>query len=137
MADFSDNYLGYLLARCSYEVSAQFHQKLKSEGVHVITWRVLASTRRQSRTVNDLAERVLVNQSTLSKALDRMENDDLIERQPVPEFRSKVAVSITEKGQELIDRLIDLANDYESISFRQMSNDDKKKLKQLLTQLID
>ena len=137
MPNFSDNYLGYLLARCSYEVSAQFHQKLKSEGVHVITWRVLASIRRQSRTVNDLAERVLVNQSTLSKALDRMENDDLIERQPVPEFRSKIAISITEKGQALIDRLIDIANDYESISFRQMSNDDKQKLKKLLNQLID
>ena len=137
MANFSDNYIGYLLARCSYEVSAQFHHKLKSEGVHVITWRVLASIRRQARTVNDLAERVLVNQSTLSKALDRMERDDLIERQPVPEFRSKVEISITEKGQELIDRLIDLANDYENLSLRQMSNDDMRQLKKLLHRLID
>ena len=137
MANFSENYLGYLLARSSYEVSALFHHKLKSEGVHVITWRVLASIRRQSRTVNDLAKRVLVNQSTLSKALERMERDELIERQPVPNFRSKINVSITEKGEKLIGRLINMANDYENRSFQHMSDEDMLQLKHLLHRLID
>ena len=137
MTDSEENYLGYLLARCSYEVSARFHQKLKSEGVHVITWRVLASIRKQPYTVNEIARLVLVNQSTLSKALDRMELDKLIERQPLPDFRSKINVVITEKGETLINRLINMANEYEDRSFKHMSEAEMQQLRFLLRRLID
>jgi DNA-binding MarR family transcriptional regulator len=137
MPDSTENYLGYLLARCSYEVSARFHQKLKSEGVHVITWRVLASIRNQPYTVNEIARRVLVNQSTLSKALDRMELDELIERQPLPDFRSKINVTITDKGETLINRLINMANEYEDRSFEHMSETEIQQLRFLLRRLID
>ena len=136
-AEFANNYLGYLLARCSYEVSAEFHQKLKEEGVKVITWRVLASIRNQSDTVNQLARKVLVNQSTLSKALDRMERDGLIDRARDPEFRSRILVSITGKGRKLIDRLIAIANDYEQDTFSNLSKTELKDLRRLLKKLVD
>ena len=137
MAEFSENYLGYLLARCSYEVSARFHQRLKSEGVHVITWRVLASVRKQSHSVNELARRVLVNKSLLGKALDRMESDKLVERQPIPEYPSKINVVITDKGEKLIQRLINMANEYEDRSFKHMSETQMQQLRFLLQSLID
>ena len=59
MADrFVDNYLLYLLARASNEVSAQFHARLKSHGLHVPEWRVLASlSDGDGMTVGELADR--------------------------------------------------------------------------------
>ncbi len=137
MPEFTNNYLGYLLARCSYEVSAQFHQKLKEEGVPVITWRVLSSIRQNADTVNRLAKKVLVNQSTLSKALDRMERDELITRQRDPEFRSKIKVQITKQGMKTIDRLIDIANQHEEQTFNRLSESDMQDLRGLLKKLID
>lgn len=137
MPEFTNNYLGYLLARCSYEVSAQFHQKLKEEGVPVITWRVLSSIRQNADTVNQLAKKVLVNQSTLSKALDRMERDKLIIRQRDPEFRSKIRVQISEQGMTMIDRLIDIANQHEEQTFNKLSESDMQDLRGLLKKLID
>jgi DNA-binding MarR family transcriptional regulator len=137
MPEFTNNYLGYLLARCSYEVSAQFHQKLKEEGVPVITWRVLSSIRQNADTVNQLAKKVLVNQSTLSKALDRMERDKLIIRQRDPEFRSKINVQISNQGMKMIDRLIDVANQHEEHTFNKLSESDMQDLRGLLKQLID
>lgn len=137
MPEFADNYLGYLLARGSYEVSAQFHQRLREEGVSVITWRVLASIQNQSNTVNELARKVLVNQSTLSKALDRMERDRLIRRQRVPEFRSKINVQITASGKELIDRLIIIANQHEDHSFSNMNEGELAELHRLLKKLVN
>jgi DNA-binding MarR family transcriptional regulator len=137
MPEFTNNYLGYLLARCSYEVSAQFHQKLKEEGVPVITWRVLSSIRQNADTVNRLAKKVLVNQSTLSKALDRMERDELINRQRDPEFRSKIKVQITKQGMKTIDRLIDIANQHEEQTFNRLSESDMQDLRGLLKKLID
>ena len=137
MPEFANNYLGYLLARCSYEVSAKFHQKLKDEGVSVITWRVLSSIREHADTVNQLADKVLVNQSTLSKALDRMERDQLIKRKQDPNYRSKTNIEITTKGKKLIDRLITIANDHEDSSFEHMTDQDVKDLRRLLKQLVD
>ena len=137
MPEFSNNYLGYLLARCSYEVSAQFHQKLKEEGVPVITWRVLSSIRHNADTVNEVAKKVLVNQSTLSKALDRMERDKLIQRQRDPEFRSKINVQITNQGIKMIDRLIAIANQHEEQTFNRLSESDMQHLRSLLKMLID
>lgn len=136
MPEFADNYLGYLLARCSYDVSAPFHAKLKQEGVTVLTWRVLSSIRNSSDTVNELATKVLVNQSTLSKALDRMERDQLIEREPDPEYRSKIKIKITSLGKDLIDRLIEIANSYGDESLDHMSAGDLQQLRDLLTKLI-
>ena len=137
MPEFTNNYLGYLLARCSYEVSAQFHQKLKEEGVPVITWRVLSSIRNKADTVNQLAKKVLVNQSTLSKALDRMERDKLISRERDPEFRSKIIVQITKQGMKVIDRLIDIANQHEEETFNRLSESDMQDLRGLLKKLIN
>ena len=136
MPEFTDNYLGYLLARCSYEVSAPFHAKLKEEGVTVLTWRVLSSVRNTSDTVNELAAKVLVNQSTLSKALDRMERDNLIERERDPEYRSKIKIRITSQGKNLIDRLIEIANDHGDQSLDHMTNADLQQLRLLLSKLI-
>jgi DNA-binding MarR family transcriptional regulator len=137
MPEFTNNYLGYLLARCSYEVSAQFHQQLKEDGVPVITWRVLSSIRDQADTVNQLAKKVLVNQSTLSKALDRMERDKLIRRQRDPEFRSKINIQITNQGMEMIDRLINIANQHEEQTFNRLSESDMQDLRGLLKKLIE
>ena len=137
MAEFSENYLGYLLARCSYEVSVRFHHQLKSEGVHVITWRVLASILKQPHTVSDLSLKVLMKQSNLVKALDRMERDNLIERQAMPESPSKVNVVITKKGEKLIHRLINMANEYEDSSFKHMNEAEMQQLRFLLRRLID
>ena len=136
MPEFSNNYLGYLLARCSYEVSAEFHQKLKQEGVSVLTWRVLASVQQQPDTVNHLAKKVLVNQSTLSKALDRMERDELISRNRDPEFKSRTHIAISEAGNKLIDRLIRIANEHEDHAFSNMSQTELKQLRGLLQKIL-
>ena len=136
MPEFAENYLGYLLARCSYEVSAPFHAKLKEEGVSVLAWRVLSSIRCQADTVNQIAAKALVSQSTLSKALDRIEKDGLITRERLPEYRSKTKVTITHSGKKLIDQLIDTANLYEDRSLDHMSAKELKELRSLLRKLI-
>ena len=57
---FVNDYLLYLLARASSEVSAQFHQRLKTHGLQVAEWRVLASlSDGDGMTIGELAARAL------------------------------------------------------------------------------
>ena len=136
MPHFTENYLGYLLAKCSHTVSASFHQCLKEHGVSVNTWRILASINDKPATVNELVEMVLTSQPTLSKTLDRLERDKLITRKRDNEHRRKVYIHITENGKTIIEKLIPLANKYEQERFKHMKPEDKQKLKQLLQELI-
>ena len=137
MSEFFHNYLGYLLARSSYNTSSELHQRFKREGVSVLTWRILAAVQESSKTVNQLAALVLVNQSTLSKALDRLEGENLIQRSQNQLQKRKTNIIITKKGLQLISRLIPIAKKYEKNSFSQLNKQEKSSLRAMLKKLID
>lgn len=137
MPQFVGSYLGYLLAQAGLKVNEEFHQYIKSQGVAVLTWRILASIQHEPTSVNELAKRVLVNQSTLSKALDRLERDELVVRTRDATQHRRVNVSIAPKGQEIVDGLIPIAKEYEERAFEHMPTGERKKLKLVLQQLID
>ena len=66
-----------------------------------------------------------------------MERDKLISRQRDPEYRSKIIVKISAQGRMLIDRLIDIANEYEEQSITNLSDADIRELRRLLSQLVN
>lgn len=136
MPDFTESYLGYLLAACSHKVSADFHQHLAEQGIPVITWRVLGSLQNGALTVNELVQKVLVKQSTLSKALTRMEANDLVRKTTNPEHRRQVYVELTARGKKKVTKLVETANQKEKSVFNTMPVKEQKKLKELLRQLL-
>lgn len=134
---FVENYLAFLLAKASHIVSSGFHQKLKQHSIPISTWRILGSCQHQERTVGELAELVLLNQPAMSKALDRIEKDDLIKRRKDPRNRRAVYISLTDKGLALVDELIPLANEHEQQIFSELSPEEKQQLAELLRRTIN
>jgi len=137
MSEFFHNYLGYLLARSSFNTSSELHQRFKQEGVSVLTWRILAAVQESSKTVNQLAALVLVNQSTLSKALDRLETEGLLQRSQNQLQKRKTNISVTTKGRRLISKLVPIAQQYEQHSFSQLNENEKTTLRKILKKLLD
>lgn len=80
---FVDDYLLYLLARASHDASAGFHAQLRAAGVAVPVWRVVATLygAPDGETVGTLAAACLMQQPTMTKLLDRMARQGLVERQ--------------------------------------------------------
>ncbi|MFJ2260858.1 MarR family winged helix-turn-helix transcriptional regulator [Streptomyces sp. NPDC087844] len=58
--------------------------------------------------VQEIAERVHLSQSALSRLIGRLEKDGLVERCMCPEDRRGVRVSLTEKGRTLHDEVLPL-----------------------------
>lgn len=56
-------------------------------------------------TIGTLAERLVVKHHTLTELLDRLEAVGLAQRQPDPEDKRVVLVSITPRGRAMLDRL--------------------------------
>lgn len=135
---FVDDYLAYLLARSSKLVSEQFHATVKAAGVSVNYWRVLASlSDGDGLTLNQLNERVLFNQPTLSKLVARMETEGLLERIKGEQDKRSILIYITPQGRDLVNQLLAKAKWHESEVLANYNQQQQELLKDMLRQLID
>jgi 3-hydroxy-9,10-secoandrosta-1,3,5(10)-triene-9,17-dione monooxygenase reductase component len=97
---FTEDYLPYLLARASHEVSSSFHASLKGWSLSVPEWRVLAClTEVDGLGVGQLAAMALMKQPSMTKVLDRMEAEGLVRRKATVEDRRRVLIHLTAKGR--------------------------------------
>ena len=133
---FLDNYLAFLLAKASHGISAGFHRELKKRGVSIGTWRVLASLSDGPCTVGDLAGFVLLNQPTMSKTLDRLAQEGLLERTRDNENRRSVQIALTARGRRMAAELIPLANAHETQAFAHLSAAERRQLIAFLRRTI-
>jgi len=112
---FVDDYLLYLMARASHVISSEFHEQLRRRGVSVPVWRVLACLVGSSgETVTGLAESCLLQQPTMTKLLDRMVRDGLVQRTQDSRDRRVVRVALTSRGAALAQELTQAARQHEA-----------------------
>ncbi len=57
-------------------------------------------------TPSEFAERSNVTRATITGLLDGLEREDLVQRQPYPEDRRKLTIVLTDKGRELISKML-------------------------------
>lgn len=134
---FVEDYLSYLLAKTGSLVAAQFHDVVRQAGLSVTEWRVLATlSDGVARTVGDLARLVLVPQPTLTRQLDRMAGDGLIERRGDPKDRRRAAIVPTPAGQARVAPLLLAAKAHESAIARRHDGARVAALKATLRDMI-
>jgi MarR family transcriptional regulator, organic hydroperoxide resistance regulator len=108
-------FLADLLARASHAVVQGFAQELRRQGASLPAWRVMAALSADSGpTVSALAEACLLQQPTMTKLLDRMARDGLVERKHDARDRRVVRVALTPEGRAVADRLVAAAERYEA-----------------------
>lgn len=137
MSKFSEDYLHYLLAQASAAASASFHAELAAEGIPIGEWRVLASLHPDlCLSVGELSKECLIQPSTLSRTLDRLENSELLKRSYTSEDRRQVRVELSEQGTKLANRLVKQARSQEKSLLASYSDEESNRLKETLRELI-
>ena len=112
---FVSNYLLYLLAAVSHEVSGEFHAHVRAQGLRVPEWRVLATLHNEDGAmVTTLAKISLLEQSHLTKIIDQMARRGLVTRRPDPADARRVRVHLTGEGAALAARLVADARTHEA-----------------------
>jgi DNA-binding MarR family transcriptional regulator len=112
---FVDDYLLSLLARASHVVSTEFHSRLRARGVSVPVWRVLATlSGGPGETVSTLANACLLLQPTMTKVLDRMARDGLVQRRQDSDDRRLVRIVLTPRGEAVVGELLAAARQHEA-----------------------
>lgn len=102
-----DSYISYALAAAHRKLHVELSDKLKALNVQVETWRVLQSLRvSKAITMRELANNVLMNPPTLTKLVDRMVADGLVQRQLSPHDQRRVHLTLTDLGVSLSDEIL-------------------------------
>lgn len=135
---FIDDYLLYLLARASHLISSEFHHELRRRGVGVPVWRVLASLVGSpgGETVTGLAEVCLLQQPTMTKLLDRMVRDGLVQRSQDARDRRVVRVELTSAGDALATELVAAAKQHEASVLARYPEPEAAALKDLMRGIL-
>ena len=112
---FLDRFLPCLLVRAAHAVAGSFHAELRRRGVDVPVWRVLAVlSDAPGETVTALAAACLLQQPTMTKLLDRMERDGLVQRAQDERDRRVQRVTLAPAGAARAADLIALAERHEA-----------------------
>ena len=136
--EFVPDYLLYLLAAASDAASAQFHAHVRTRGLRVPEWRVLACLYdRDGAMITRLARFSLIEQSRLTKIIIQMGERGLIRRQGDPEDRRRVRVYLTEEGRKLAGELVADARVHERELLQMLAGGDGARIKQSLASLIE
>jgi 3-hydroxy-9,10-secoandrosta-1,3,5(10)-triene-9,17-dione monooxygenase reductase component len=134
---FARNYLAYLLALASFNVSSEFHAMLKTWDMSVPEWRVLAClTDAEGLSVGELADMALMKQPRLTKVLDRMERDGLLKRRSTSSDRRRVTLHLTARGRTRVVPVQRAASRHETELLAQFTAAERATIKHALDLLI-
>jgi DNA-binding MarR family transcriptional regulator len=129
-----DEYPLYNLNRTSATYIDEMSKALKQVGLNQTQWRVLGILGdKNPSTVTGIARRSVLKMSTLTRMLDRMESDKLIERKLWEKDKRIVQVHITAKGRKYLGRAVQVGA---SIYARVFDGISDKQAQQLMLTLI-
>jgi DNA-binding MarR family transcriptional regulator len=131
-----EDHLGYHLRCLSNFVSLSFADKVEAEGVSVSQWvvmRVLYDG--HDMTLNETAEAVGVDNSSLSRMVERLVQKRLVDRRDGKDRRS-VSLALTSKGNKLVPRLAKLADENDEQFFGSLTTKQKEDLLRTVRHLL-
>jgi DNA-binding MarR family transcriptional regulator len=127
-----------LLSEASRKATADLERVLRPKGVPVEYWRVLEVLADESgRPMSALAEALSMRLPTLSKLVDRMVADALVQRAADPQDLRRVLVYISDPGLQLVTGLRDKVRRQRSALEASLGQEHGEALKRLLAAFID
>ena len=131
-----DSYLPYLLNRAGARIAASFSEEVRPLGATLQVWRVLAALREHDgRRMGGLSETTSIEVSTLTRLVDNMEKKGLVARRRNAADARAVMLHATPAGRRLTQRILPIAERYESEALAGFSAPEADTLKAALRRL--
>lgn len=131
-----DSYLPYLLNRAGARIAASFSEEVRPLGATLQTWRVLAALREEDgRRMGDLSETTSIEVSTLTRLVDSMEKKGLVVRRRDSGDARAVVLRVAPAGRRLTQRIVPIAERYESVALAGFNEAEAATLKAALRRL--
>ncbi len=131
-----DSYLPYLLNRAGVRIATAFSEEVRPLGATLQIWRVLAALRdKDGRRMGELSATTSIEVSTLTRLVDGMEQKDLVSRRRDTGDARAVLVHVTAAGRRLTQRILPIAERYETVALAGFTAGEAEVLKAALRRL--
>jgi DNA-binding MarR family transcriptional regulator len=101
-----DDFLPYVVLRLSHELTENLVVELRSVGVNLVRWRILAALAMEDGiTISEICDRAMMRQSAMSRMLMVMETENYITRRIRRGDERQVQVFLSANGRRLFDSL--------------------------------
>jgi DNA-binding MarR family transcriptional regulator len=131
------DFLPYLLNRAGLRIGLMFSKDIEPHDVTLPMWRVMIELwHKGDHRLGELSERTSIDISTLSRLLVAMQRKQLIVRRRSGLDGRALSLTLTERGQELSERIAPYALHYEDVAMRGLSPANVRRLKQLLNHVF-
>ncbi len=131
--DDPDANIGFLLHDVSRLLRMRFDRRARALGLTRAQWRVMAHLApRQGINQSSLAEILEVENITLGRHIDRLEDTDWVERRRDPNDRRAWCLFLTEKSRPVLDQMEVLATETQAEAMANLSENERGRLLELL-----
>ena len=131
-----DAHLGYWLRAVSNAVSQAFARKVEAEGVTVAEWVFLRALFDQDgMSPSQLAERMGMTKSAISKLADRLIEKELIQKGSSRVDRRGQTLTLQASAKRLVPRLASLADENDAEFFGGLSQGERSQLMKMLRKI--
>lgn len=133
-----DAFLPYLFHLITAGLNARFLERLRPYGVTVQRWRVLMTIMdRGPRSIGQLGRLTLIPQSALSRLIDQMERDGLVDRKINDADSRVVSVELTDHGRHIYHQLAPVAALHAAAIVEGFDDEEREALHGLLRRVLD
>lgn len=134
---FVAQYLPALLTQAAAHLVGDFAEQVRAAGLSVLEWRVLATLADGGPVpLGLLARRAATKQPTLTRLIDRLAQQTLVQREPDPQDRRQTLLRITPAGHTTVRRLIQQAQAHQQQQRQQFGDARWQQLVGLLQALV-
>jgi len=131
------SHVGYWLRCLSNLVSSTFAERLAQRDISVAQWVVLRTLYdKRDVTLNEAAEEVGVDKSSLSRMVERLVKKGLLNRAEGSDRRS-VGLALTPNAMKLVPQLAKLADENDKEFFHSLSAKRREEFLTTIKQLLD
>lgn len=131
-----DHFLSYSIAAAHRKIHTSLAELIRSSGLQVEAWRVLETLRStDALTMSELAEIVLLNPPTLTKLVDRMVAEGLVQRQLADKDQRRVNLKLTDFGLQTAAKILNEVEGHNQALISQLGEKQAQALKEALDQL--
>lgn len=125
MAFELDSFLPYQLSVVAQRISERFSKRYAAEaGLTIPEWRVLAHLYRSGEvSIRDINTRVNLDKSIVSRAATRLESAGLLHKSDNNTDRRLIVLALTPKGEALMHRLGQIANEFQAEMLKELGPD--------------
>lgn len=130
-------FLPYRVSRFAERISASLSQIYRERfDISIPEWRVLAwLSQCEELTAKEICQRASMDKATVSRAVQRLEERDLLRRTPSPTDQRVLILSLTEAGDTLLAELLPKAHDWEARLLATLTAEEYRDFLNLLSKL--